>query len=88
MSTKAPVVHQDAWRSPEREQTYLDALTLEKTAWGTVCVVLDHYRKGRHPVPYRMGYCHNQGQSTEHWHSNEKEHLACPDRQMKKYADD
>jgi hypothetical protein len=35
-----------------------------------------------------MGYCHNMGQPTEHWHANEDQHYACPDRQMKKYADE
>lgn len=77
--------HADS-RATERHQVYLDALKAAAWAPDTVCVSESHYAEGRHPVPYRMGYCHNQGQPNEHWHAGEREHLVCPDRQMRRYS--
>lgn len=77
MSTNAPESPVQPWRSPERRRVYLDALKLASESPGTVCVVEDHYRKGRHPVPYRMGNVHHYREANQHWHQSEKELLKC-----------
>lgn len=66
----APERPPEGWRDLKRYQVYLDALAMEKAAEEpeTVCVTEDHYRKGRHPIPYRMGYCHYHKRPNEHYH--------------------
>jgi hypothetical protein len=85
MSTNSPDIAQAFAGSSEREKVYLDALKVAAWAPGTVCVVQRHYEKGRHPVPYRTGYCHNYRQENEHYHSSPVEAKRCPDAQ-KGYA--
>lgn len=76
-------------KATDWRQVYLDALAIDKEAPGTVCTTQVHYLKDhRHPIPYRIGYCHNMQQPNEHWHANTAEAYACPDRQMREYADD
>ena len=64
-------------RAAERHQTYLDAVELNKRFPDTVCVSETHYEDGRHPVPYRQGYCHDFRLPTEHYHGTYREHLLC-----------
>ena len=65
----------------KRYQVYLDALALDQdpsTPAFTVCVNEAHYRDGRHPVPYRKGYCHAFRTPEEHYHTSWEELVACP----------
>ena len=62
------------------EKVYQDALTINKVAPGTVCALQKHYSDGRHVVPYRMGYCHDFGEPTVHYHESYREHLLCKER--------
>ena len=64
------------WR-PERRQTYLAALEIDKTAPGTVCTAESHYQDGRHPIPYREGYCHHYREPNEHYHASLPELRKC-----------
>lgn len=59
------------------QQVYQDALRIDSEAQGTVCTAQEHYRRGRHPQPYRIGIVHNYKQADEHWHSGEKEARKC-----------
>jgi hypothetical protein len=52
----------------DRAQVYLDALAIEEEAPGTVCILERHYLTGRHPIPYRQGYCHYYREPGEHYH--------------------
>jgi hypothetical protein len=84
-----PRTAQDVGRGFDYRQVYLDALAIDSEAPGTVCTAEVHYvRDHRHTMPYRVGYCHNMQQPNEHWHANEDQAHACPDRQMRKYEDD
>jgi len=71
----------DRRSATERRQVYLEALALAndpRTPPGTVCVQERHYQRGRHPVPYRMGYCHHYKEPTVHYHTTYQELQRCP----------
>lgn len=54
---------------PDWGQVFAEAEAIEKEAPGTVCLSEIHYlRDHRHPIPYRMGYCHYHRQPNEHYH--------------------
>lgn len=61
----------------EPPRGYLDALAIQEAQPGTVCLVLQHYERGRHVEPYRIMYPHGWRLPGEHWHANEVEVRAC-----------
>jgi hypothetical protein len=69
MTVNASVSRVQASRDVERQKVYEDALALNEAVPGTVCITRDHYEKGRHQVPYRMGYVHGVRVIAECWHA-------------------
>ena len=58
-------------------QTYQEALALAKSHPHTVCTTPSHYQDNRHPVPYRMGFCHHYREPAEHYHARLPELQRC-----------